>query len=402
MSSREMLNVLLDEHYANAFKAKEENRPLGWVSSNFPQEFIEAMDIDVVYPENQTAAISAKHESMDMIKISEELGYSNDICGYARTSLGFMEKKDSKSLNMPMPDFLLCCNNICSQLMKWFENISYSLNIPMFLLDIPFNNEYDITESRVEYMKKQAHDLVSFLENISGKKFDEEKFNKVCEVSNETARQWKRVERACYHVPSPANGFHLFNYMALMVCARGKASTAKCIEKYADELEQVIKEKRSLFKGEEKHRVMMEGIACWPYLSHNAKYLQSKGMNVVGSIYCQTWGRMYDNFTELLKSYSNVPDCINLERAVDRRTDIVKDSKSDAMVVHINRSCKIWDGFLFEMIRRISENTDVPYVYYDGDQSDPRCYSEAQFETKIDGFSEMIEELKKGASYENN
>lgn len=394
LSSKEMLNILLDKHYSDAFKAKEEGRPVGWVSSNFPQEFIEAFDLDVVYPENQTAAIAAKHESEEMLNYAEGLGYSNDICAYARTSLAYTVKKDCESLNMPMPDFLLCCNNICHQLVKWFENISYEFQIPLIIFDIPFNNEYEITESRLEYMKDQSRYLIEQLEEISGKKFDEEKFKEVMRVSNETARNWRRVERCTQNDPSPVNGFFLFNYMALMVCSRGKEDTARCIGKYADELEEMIRKGESSYKGEQKHRIMMEGIACWPYLRHNSKYLSSHGVNMTGSIYTQTWGRMYDTFDEMLLSYSNVPDCINLERAVDRRVNIARDGKCDGILVHMNRSCKIWDGFLLEMVRRISDELQLPSAIFEGDQADPRCFSEAQFETRVDGLVEIMSERR--------
>lgn len=394
LSSKDILNILLDKHYSDAFKAKEEGRPVGWVSSNFPQEFIEAFDLDVVYPENQTAAIAAKHESQEMIDIAEGLGYSNDICAYARISLAYADKKYCESLNMPMPDFLLCCNNICHQLVKWFENISYELNIPLIIFDIPFNNEYEITDSRLKYMQEQSKHLIEQLEKISGKKFDEEKFKQVMEISNKTAKNWRRVEKCTQNIPSPVNGFFLFNYMALMVCARGKESTSLCIEKYADELEESIKSGQSSYKGEQKYRIMMEGIACWPFLRHNSKYLNNHGVNMTGSIYTQTWGRMYDNIDEMLLSYSNVPDCINLERAVDRRVSIAKAGKCDGILVHMNRSCKIWDGFLLEMTRKMSKELEIPAVIFDGDQADPRSFSEAQFETRVDGLVEVMKERK--------
>ena len=394
LTAKEMLNKLLEKHYSDAMEAKEAGRPVGWVASNFPQEFIEVFDLDVIYPENQTAAIAARSEAPEMIEESESLGYSSDICSYARVSLGFLEKGYSESSNVPMPDFLLCCNNICNQLIKWFENISHELNIPLILVDVPFNNDYEVTESRIEYMKGQVDYLIKSLEEISGKKFDPEKFKKIQEISNETSRQWRRVESLAQKEPSPVNGFYLFNYMALMVCARGKESTRDCIKKYADELEELYNKGESQYKGEQKHRIMMEGIACWPYLRHNSKYLNEHGINLVGSIYIQTWGRIYSSLEEMLYSYSNVPDGINLERAVDRRLDIARKSKCDGILVHMNRSCKIWDGFLLEMVRRVSEELDIPYAIFDGDQADPSKLSKAQFETRVQGLNEIMDARK--------
>ena len=66
------------------------------------------------------------------------------------------------------------------------------------------------------------------------------------------------------------------------------------------------------------------------------------------------------------------------------------------MVFHMNRSCKKWSGNLYEMERQFRERTGVPTVVFDGDQSDPRCFSEAQYETRIEALTEIME-LRKGA-----
>ncbi len=44
-----------------------------------------------------------------------------------------------------MPDFLLCCNNICNCMIKWYENLSIELNIPMIMIDIPFYPDYEVS-----------------------------------------------------------------------------------------------------------------------------------------------------------------------------------------------------------------------------------------------------------------
>ena len=44
------------------------------------------------------------------------------------------------------------------------------------------------------------------------------------------------------------------------------------------------------------------------------------------------------------------------------------------------------------------EKTGIPTVAFDGDQSDPRCFSEAQYETRIDALTEIMEQRKKEAA----
>lgn len=47
-----------------------------------------------------------------------------------------------------------------------------------------------------------------------------------------------------------------------------------------------------------------------------------------------------------------------------------------------------------EMERRFRKDLDVPVVGFDGDQADPRNFSEAQYRTRVEGLFEIMEEQK--------
>ena len=38
---------------------------------------------------------------------------------------------------IPLPDLLICCNNICNTVIKWYENIARELQIPLIMFDMP-------------------------------------------------------------------------------------------------------------------------------------------------------------------------------------------------------------------------------------------------------------------------
>lgn len=62
LTSKQMLQKLLDDHYAGALAAKERGELIAWSTSIAPQEFCETMGIYTVYPENHAAAIGAKKD----------------------------------------------------------------------------------------------------------------------------------------------------------------------------------------------------------------------------------------------------------------------------------------------------------------------------------------------------
>ena len=77
------------------------------------------------------------------------------------------------------------------------------------------------------------------------------------------------------------------------------------------------------------------------------------------------------------------------------RTSSIKDGKCEGALIHINRSCKMWSGFMPEMGRRIQRDLNVPVVLFDGDQSDPRNFSAAQYQTRLQGLIEIMDGNKK-------
>lgn len=289
MNSKQLIKKMQDDYYADLANAKKNGKKVAWASSIVPQEFMEAMDIAVAYPENHSAAIAAKGGAMPFLEHAEAMGYSNDICSYARINLAYSDIMESDLVNIPAPDFIVCINNICGVLVKWYENLAKYWNVPYILIDSPYNYDYEVTPERIAYIKEQFKDFIVKLEEICGKPFDYEKFHKVMEISNRTARAWAKAMDYAAQKPSPLDGFNMFNYMSMMVCLRGKESTYQLYEAIAEEMEEYIKEGKSQYKGEQKYRLMWDGIACWPYLSHNYKTFVNNNIILAGSTYPKAW-----------------------------------------------------------------------------------------------------------------
>ena len=83
------LRKVVDDVHKDAREAKARGELVGWSSSKFPCELAAAFDLNVMYPENQAAGIAANRYGEMMCQAAEDLGYDNDICGYARISLAY-------------------------------------------------------------------------------------------------------------------------------------------------------------------------------------------------------------------------------------------------------------------------------------------------------------------------
>jgi benzoyl-CoA reductase/2-hydroxyglutaryl-CoA dehydratase subunit BcrC/BadD/HgdB len=393
-SAKYKLGKIIDDHYRLVAEAKARGEKIGWSSSIFPQEIYQTLDVRVCYPENQAAAIGARRGGERMCTLAEGAGYSNDICAYARTSLAFTLGNEAPECPMPLPDFVLACNNICNCMTKWYENLGRILGIPVIYIDIPMNPEPEVNQETVEYVKGQFRYAIKQMEEITGKKWEEEKFKKIMEISNRSSRAWLKATKYSGCVPSPLNGFDLMNHMAVIVCARGTEDAVDAFETLAREYEENVKTGKSTFRGEEKYRIMWEGIACWPWLKATSSGLKDRGINMVATVYADTFGVFYDDFDGLCKGYCKVANCQCIEYARDNRIKIIRENKCDGGLIHNNRSCKPWSVFMPEMGRQIAEKCGIPVVSFDGDQADPRNFSEAQYDTRVQGLMEVMAENK--------
>jgi benzoyl-CoA reductase/2-hydroxyglutaryl-CoA dehydratase subunit BcrC/BadD/HgdB len=246
-------------------------------------------------------------------------------------------------------------------------------------------------------MRGQIEDAIGQLERIVSRKFDYDKFSEIMRISNETCEWWKKATDLNKSIPAPLNGFDMFNYMAVIVCMRGKKEGRDIFKLWHDELEEKSKNGAGPWIGQdEKYRIMWDGIACWPHLSVTYKTLKKYGINMVTSTYPESWNIRYEknDLNGMARAYSANYANRNLDHGTKNVIKLVEDFSLDGIIYHSNRSCKLMDFRQYEVQRRIEKATGVPSVIFDGDQTDPRIFSEAQYETRVQALLEMMETRK--------
>lgn len=407
MKAKELLSYYQEKLDEEARQAKANGGLVCWSASVAPSEFCVAMGIAMVYPETHAAGIGAKKGALDMLEVADRKGYSLDICSYARVNLGYMELLKEQALTgvtpealanspaakVPLPDLVITCNNICNTLLKWYENLAVELNIPCIIIDVPFNHTMPIPQYAKDYIAGQYENAIKQLEKICGRPFDYDEFKRVQEQTQRSVAQWDRVASMSSYKPSPLNCFDLFNYMALIVCARSKDYSEITFKKFADELQENLDNGIYAFKGAEKKRVTWEGIAVWPHLGHTFKSLKSLGSIMTGSAYPGLWSLHYTpgDMSSMAEAYTDIYINTCLDNKVNVLLDVINGGKCDGIVYHLNRSCKLMSFLNVETAEIIKEKTGLPYVSFDGDQTDPRNFSPAQFDTRVQALSEMME-----------
>jgi benzoyl-CoA reductase/2-hydroxyglutaryl-CoA dehydratase subunit BcrC/BadD/HgdB len=180
--------------------------------------------------------------------------------------------------------------------------------------------------------------------------------------------------------------------MALIVCSRGSKEIGPVFELLAQELTKLGEAGKTTFPGVEKFRIMFDGIPCWPSLGATLKTLLKHGVNMVASGYPDAWVLLYDvnDLDGMARAYSSIGNNMCMQAQIDQRVRLIKATNCDGVIWHMNRSCKVWDMMMYEIARGVEKDSGIPYIIFDGDQSDPRAFSLAQYDTRIQGLVEIM------------
>ena len=203
------MKEIMTNYYIEAKTA--EGKPIAWLTSGAPVEFLFAMDVIPIYPENYAAMCAANHQSVELMEAAEAVGFSQDICAYARTDFGADMTQGGPVGGLPAPNFLLCSTNICKTVVKWYEVVARKYNVPLFIVDTPFLHD-GLTKNLIRYTVTQFKDLEGFLEGFLDRRFDHDRFEEVLLLSQNAALYWKKMLYLAqnivdflllHHIPKP-------------------------------------------------------------------------------------------------------------------------------------------------------------------------------------------------------
>ena len=393
LRASQKMKELMTRYYIGAKMAEGTDKKIAWISSGGPVEFLIAADIIPIYPENHGAMLGASRMSVELCEVAESLGYSRDLCSYARGDIGSALTKKSPIGGLPRPNFLLACNNICGTVLKWYQALSRFFDIPLFFLDTPFIHHKLIPESII-YVRRQFEELIAFIEIQTGKKFDRHRLGEVVRYSGQSAILWKEVLDQCAHRPSPMSCFDAFINMAPIVTLRGTEEVVQFYRDMKEELEERITQGMSAVP-EEKFRLLWDNIPIWYKMRELSELFSSYGACLVADTYTSAWVfegmDTSDPLEGLAQAYTTAYLNISIDLMVERILDLLQRFEVDGLIIHSNRSCKPYSLGQYDMQRLIYQKTGIPGLVIEADMTDARVYSDAQVKTRIEAFMETLQ-----------
>jgi len=392
------MKEIMTAYYIDAKTAEQTGKMVAWITSGGPVEPLIAMDVIPVYPENHGAMIGASKMGADLCEKAEAMGYSRDLCSYARADIACAPLNAGPIGGLPRPDMLVCSNNICGTVLKWYQIQARHYKAPLFIFDTPFCHTGFSAEAR-RYVRGQMDEYIRFLEAVCGRKMDADRMYEVGRLSVEGQRLWQAVLDTTVHRPAPMSAFDAFFHLALIVTLRG---TRKVVDYYTMLLAEMNARIAAGISAvpKETYRLLWDNLPIWYRTRWLSEKLAEHEACLVADTYNSAWcGTVkYIDENDFLGSMAEAYARIYLNIGVDQmaRDVIAMIDKYgvDGVLMHSNRSCKPYSFGQYDIRKIIQRERGIPVLLIEADMVDERSFSESQVETRIEAFMEILKNRK--------
>jgi benzoyl-CoA reductase subunit B len=408
---------MIAEHYSRLARSPEtgEKSVYTFVPGNLT-ELVRSFDLLPVLPEINALQSAMRGKSKDYIAIAEKLGHSEDVCTYVKCDVGM---KRSGNLgptgeHLPDPDLLLLSYTGCFTFMKWFELLKEEYKAPVAMLHVPYQAEGRITPAARDYVVRQLKEsVIPKLEQISGRKYDEDKLKEMLHRSRQAEDDLVHVLESAKHRPSPIDAYFggVYYIGPIFTAFRGTEEAVGYYRALRAEVDERIAQGKGPVTpdGEmerERFRLVVEGPPNWTSFRQFWKMFADEGAVVVASTYTKVGG-VYDNGFRhdperpletlaeyCLGCYTN----LNLPTRVDMLCRYVEEYGADGLLVNSIKSCNSFSAGQLMMLREVERRTGRPAGFVESDLVDPRYFSAANIKNRLESYFQMIEQKRLGGA----
>ena len=390
--------ALRKAYYARTQEDSKKGKKVAWCSNNIPSEILDAMDVTAVFLENYATVIASKRLASGFCAAGEKVGFSQDVCGYSRMLMGYVlarsELPEAPYGGLAEPDFLLVNAYSCDSRLGWFAAMSRVLNIPLHVHDAPHQPD-GASDSAInaEYTERELRNLIAFLEEQTGTRFDPDKLRQRLAISRQTGDIMYDINQLRKAVPCPMGSADMFTAVWPAMYLAGTSECEGFYTRLKAEIEQRIARGIGVVP-DEKFRIMWSGIPFW-YDMRLINYVEDfGGVVALESFYRSRERRLPPQDADPIRdmALSSVRQRAypsSIIASIDDILDAVKEYRIDGVILSYNPSCRMLYVSQTELQKAL-EDRGVPTLGLECDMADERTYSEGQVKTRLDAFIERL------------
>lgn len=352
------------------------------------------------------------------LKATDAYGYAHDLCAYMRNYWGsILINEYAFGGPFPKPDFIFQ-DQICCSHTKWYQCVSdLEGGIPLYSVDVaagPVEPFCELSEHKIDYVAGQLLDGIDWLEKVTGRTFDDEKFIEACWNDFRSTNAWARTCELNKNIPAPMDEKTMYSFYVLATLQKSAGWCADFYEELYGEIQDRVDRGIAAVENEQA-RFMSDSQPPWSFLKI-FRYLENTyGIVSIGSIYTFGLEGMFD-YSRENDSFQARP--MPAQKPADRETAcyelakwhlhkpmyqgfyhcnnkseimacIARNWKANGVMLHYNRGCEgtalgIAENRLFLL------EQGFPVLTFEGNMGDAGEFDERATLERFDIFVEAL------------
>jgi benzoyl-CoA reductase subunit B len=287
----------------------DDGEPFAIVQADTPHEIFHAMDIPIITNQWWSAYISAKQLSTRYFDAMVEAGYPQNNCKYCSLGLACTLANDPATApwgGLPKPTVLVA-RLTCDCIQHVFGQWSKALGSEFFPMEAPAWEDKDpqwfessrtdwervYQPDRIALMVEEMRDLITLLENRTGRKFDEAKLHHLMERINEQEGYiWEAAQAIGKARPCPVSIAEQMPNTMIPQWHRGSDWAVAHAKRFRDEVLERVDQGLGA-SSNEKLRLMWIGAGVWHDPGFYQALEETLGAVFVWSMYMPFAGPQY-------------------------------------------------------------------------------------------------------------
>jgi benzoyl-CoA reductase subunit B len=429
LSSTKNGGQMVKDYWDRLFTARERGAQVVWYNGAALNPIFQAAGVEWCHGEAFGARLAAMHHEEPAQLAGEEYGYINELCSYARTTLGcaVLTKRgaayadeggvvgavDQQVLasRLPPPDFFVNAYAGCSTGQQWDE-ISYRLfnkQLPFFKVSYPllWGNRPDAGylkgqewEAASRYVAKQLHKLIEFLEVQTGRPFDWECLRESMHYIKRASELRLEAMDLCRAKPAPATYWDWIASIAPINFLPGNQALVDYFAGVKQEIEQRLKDGVVALPNE-RYRLAFDGIMNWNKVGWLAnKFAEHDAAVMVGRYtHNSFWHepQLIDPDDPILGMAQHYLLCPSNHSAKTMGELLLRECERhgiDGVVFHATRTCRSFTNGQLVM-SEMAKRAGIQTMFFEGDVADAAFYKDAILESRLEAMLETID-LRRG------
>ncbi len=387
MPEEKWIYDLNTKYYEDLYTARDRGQPVVWRSFCATPELFYAMDTFPVCTENLSGVLSLLPEGVVKYLDHAQRFVPDHLCGVNKGMIGAALAGD-----LPLPNAIVHTAHPCDSGLVSFDTIAEYLDIPQFCIDTPYYKD----ERSYRYLARELEKMVSFLEEHTGRKLDEDKLREVVENSNEAQRYLTKINDLRKNVPCPLSSWFLTLNASACFNLSGTPGLIEYLKKQYEIARTAVEENKGHLPDEKIRLAWIYtpifydlGIFDWMEKEFGAIVT----MDMMGHFSANPIENVSDRdsiFMGLARRLTSVPMGHQAHGPTEIYSDwaieVCRDYKADAAIFAGNFACKhAWA--IIQLIKdKIYDELGIPTFIFDLDFVDPRMKSSETVKAQLADF----------------